>query len=112
MWKAPLANVTHGIVRNYTIQYRRVNCDENNLVPTGNSSWNTTETGTNGTEWTLTNLNYWSCYEVKVAAVTVDVGMFSETRTMRTLENGKYLLVYCKFEFDLPIWSQMCFIVL
>eukprot|EP00795_Rhopilema_esculentum_P014549 gene14549-5618_t len=88
MWKAPRSNVTHGIVRNYTINYRRVNCSENNLVPAGNSSWNTTETETNATEWILTNLTYWSCYEVRVAAVTVAVGVFSETRTMRTLENA------------------------
>ena len=108
MWNAPDANVTHGIVRNYTIKYRQINCDENSLSPVGNSSWNTTATETNETKWNLTNLNYWSCYEVRVAAVTVDIGLFSERRTMRTLENGKYLIVSCRVQFESQIWSQMC----
>ena len=69
--KLHFANATHGIDQSYHsskmfFEITPYNIDEsiavlNNLVSAGNPSWNTTETGTNGTEWTLINLNYWSC---------------------------------------------------
>ena len=86
MWDPPPQNETHGIIRQYSIRYRRVTCD----FPS-----------THVTTWTLLNLSgakrfteikdltKWSCYAVQINAATVKTGKWSEEIQRRTSEDGK-----------------------
>ena len=76
----------HGIIREYHIWYRKVQCNS-----TANSSLGWVEETVSGSTLSLdiTGLMKWSCYEVQVRAVTVGNGNWSETVQQRTSEDGK-----------------------
>ena len=85
-WSSPPQNETHGIIRQYVIRYRKVQCISN-----ANSSSDWVEIAVDGStmSFDITGLMKWSCYEVQVRAVTVKNGKWSDTVKHRTSEDGK-----------------------
>ena len=85
-WDRPLLNETHGIIRQYVIRHRKVQCNSN-----ANSSLGWVVETVNGstTSLDITSLVKWSCYEVQVRAVTIMNGPWSGTVQQRTSEDGK-----------------------
>ena len=97
-WNPPSKAETHGLIREYNIQYRQGEC-----TVAGKNQTNGTNltNGTNVMPWSivtvngsltsveLNNLTKWSCYEVRVRAVTIKSGVWSETKQRRTREDGE-----------------------
>ena len=85
-WDLPLLNETHGIIREYHMRYRKVQCTYN-----GSSSTAWVPEIVNGSTISLdiTGLMKWSCYEVQIRAVTIKNGLWSGIVQQRTSEDGK-----------------------
>ncbi len=92
-WIPPLADRRHGLIRKYVIKYRVVGCSDG---AARDSNWNTTTVGGEQRSTRIANLLYWTCYDVKIAAFTVEEGPFANV-TVRTSESGKVFSVslYC-----------------
>ena len=97
-WDPPSKAETHGLIRQYDIQYRQVECtvagknQTNGTDPTNETnslSWSTVTINGSLTSVELANLTKWSCYEVQVRAVTINSGVWSEMKQGRTKEDGK-----------------------
>ena len=97
-WDRPSEAEIHGLIRQYNIQYRQVECtvagksQTNGTNPTNGTnalSWSTVTVNGSVTSVDLSNLTKWSCYEVQVRAVTIKIGVWSETKQHRTREDGK-----------------------
>ena len=79
-WEPPLPDDHNGIITSYTIQlYERV---------TGQISLIQREA--NHTELLIDSLHPYYEYNVSIAAETVAVGPFSESQTVRTLEDSEF----------------------
>ena len=92
-WTKPDISVLHGTLVRYELEYRRVQCNESDPVIVTDSSWksiNVTSTAS-GTE--IGSLVFWSCYEVRMRAVTVGNGPYSDTIEVRTNEHGELLFI-------------------
>ena len=85
-WDSPLLNETHGIIRQYAIRYRKVQCNSNANRSLG---WVVETVNGSTTSLDITGLVKWSCYEVQVRAVTIMNGPWSGTVQQRTSEDGK-----------------------
>ncbi len=94
-WLEPDASQTNGIVRNYNVLYQEVNCADGTTIGNG-SSWNKVSVEADARSTVITNLLFWSCYDVKIAAFTVGQGPFAKAEKVRTSEHGKEVLVYKK----------------
>ncbi len=97
-WKPPPPEFTNGIIRHYLVQYQQVNCDYGSAIndSVSNTSlaegtWNIIKVNGSSQTWTLTDLKYWSCYDVQIAAVTVSEGVFARINNTRTSEHGKFI---------------------
>ena len=97
-WDRPLLNETHGIIRQYIIRYRKVQCYSN---ANSSLSWVVGTVNGSATSLDITGLVKWSCYEIQVRAVTIINGPRSGTVQQRTCEDGKwmYLLSICRHSF-------------
>ena len=109
-WEKPNKAVLHGDLKGYVIEYRRVQCNESDAVAVKDEAWvKMNVTGSSDTSALIGNLTYWSCYGLKIAAVTVGVGSYSDEISIRTLENG-WLTVFRKcllFKKDCRILSAV-----
>ena len=97
-WNPPSKAETHGLIRQYDIQYRQVDCtaagknQTNGTNPTNGTNdmpWSTVTVNGSLTSVDLNNLTKFSCYEVRVRAVTIESGIWGETKQQKTREDGK-----------------------
>lgn len=79
-WKSPSSESLNGVLRSYIIQWR---------LSDGNNISNVTVNGSKTSHKLTTGLMHFTEYDVRVAAVTVAVGPFSNWSTIRTNETGK-----------------------
>ena len=81
-WRPPQEEKQNGKIRFYNVSvFDKV---------TGEMSWYRTSDST--AHWTVPSLHPYQVYQVRVAAVTVGLGPFTEEVTVRMLEEGRY---YC-----------------
>ena len=93
-WTKPNKSVLHGMLRQYEIEYRRVECSESDPVSVpSNTTWNLVIVSNTSSSKMIGGLVFWSCYELRMRAVTVGNGPYSTVQQMRTKEDGKVLLV-------------------
>ena len=94
-WGKPNKSVLHGVLRQYEIEYRRIECNESDPVSVpSNAAWaQVIVSNTSSSSEVISGLVYWSCYELRMRAVTVGNGPFSDVQQVRTKENGKLLIV-------------------
>ncbi len=62
-------------------------CDNGSAI---DASCNYTTAGNDERSKILTNLTFWSCYDIEIAAVTVGEGKFAKIIKRRSSESGKY----------------------
>ena len=88
-WTKPSKSVLHGNLVRYEVEYRRVECNESDPVSVVDGSWRSVEVSDTLVSKEIGSLVFWSCYEVRVRAVTVGNGPFSELVQVRTKEHGE-----------------------
>ena len=95
-WVKPNKSMLHGKLMRYEIEYRRVVCNESDPVSITDSSWKTVNVTNASVNTEIASLVFWSCYEVRMRAVTVGSGPYSEIIQVRTKEHGElfFLLLY------------------
>ncbi len=112
-WDPPPPEYTNGIIRHYLVQYRRVHCDYYSAIndTVGNTTvaentWNIITVDESLRSVNLTNLKYWSCYDVQIAAVTVSEGVFARINNTRTSEHGKLIfsVLFSIFQYCLVLF--------
>ena len=86
----------HGNLARYEIEYRRVKCNESDPVSVTDSSWKSMQVANTSVRTEIVDLVFWSCYQVRMRAVTVGNGTWSQIINVRTKEDGEffYLRVY------------------
>ena len=85
----------HGNLVRYDVEYRRVVCSESDPVSVSDGSWKSIKVANTSVSMQIGSLVFWSCYEVRMRAVTVGDGPYSNITDMRTMEHGVLLF----FEF-------------
>ena len=96
-WIKPNKSVLHGNLIRYEIEYRRIVCNESYPVPVSvaESSWKSMNvTNTTSLSEEIGNLVFWSCYDVRMRAVTVGNGPYSNIIGVRTKEHGELVFLY------------------
>ena len=88
-WIKPNKSVLHGNLVRYEVEYRRVVCNEPDPVNVTDSSWKSVNVANTSLRVDIGNLIFWSCYEVRMRAVTVGSGPYSNGTDVRTKEHGK-----------------------
>ena len=105
-WRKPNKSVLHGMLRQYEIEYRRIECNESDPVSVpSNTTWNLVIVSNTSSSKVIGGLVFWSCYELRMRAVTVSNGPFSDVQRVRTMENGKLLFadVYVDVRFHISM---------
>ena len=109
-WIKPNKSVLHGNLVRYEVEYRRVQCSESDPVSVGDSSWKSVNVTNTSLMAEIGSLVFWSCYEVRMRAVTVGNGPYSEIIQVRTKEHGELLFLRsfsiidcCKCAFSLIV---------
>ena len=92
-WVKPKKSVLHGNLVRYEVEYRRIQCSESDPVSVGDSSWKSVNVTNTSLRTEIGSLVFWSCYEVRVRAVTVGSGPYSEIIQVRTTEHGELLFL-------------------
>ena len=87
-WIKPDKRVLHGNLVGYDVEYRRVVCSESNPVSVSDGSWKSIQVANTSVSMQIGSLVFWSCYEVRMRAVTVGEGPYSNITDMRTMEHG------------------------
>ena len=93
-WVKPSKSVLHGNLIRYDMEYRRVMCNESEPVSVVAGSWKTVQVANTSVSMEIGNLVFWSCYEVRMRAVTVSKGTYSDVIEVRTTEHGELLLFH------------------
>ena len=88
-WTEPNKSVLHGNLIRYEIEYRRIMCNDSYPVSVANISWKSINVTNTSLREEIGNLVFWSCYEVRMRAVTVGNGPYSNVIGVRTLEHGE-----------------------
>ena len=88
-WTKPDKSVLHGNLVRYEIEYRRVVCIESDPVSVADGTWKRMNVTSTSLSEEIGNLVFWSCYEVRMRAVTVGNGPYSNITNVRTNEHGK-----------------------
>lgn len=83
-WRAPLQEQRNGKIRYYSVSVYEVSTEETTV-------YRTTD---NTAHWSVAFLLPYSVYLVRVAAVTIGIGPFSEAVEVRMFEDGKKNLSY------------------
>ena len=81
----------HGNLIKYEIEYRRVECNESDPVSVADHSWKSVNVTNTALRAEIGSLVFWSCYEVRMRAVTVGIGPYSGVMRVRTNEHGELL---------------------
>ena len=92
-WTKPDKSVLHGNLVRYEIEYRRVVCNESDPVSVADGTWKRMNVTSTSLSEEIGNLVFWSCYEVRMRAVTVGNGPYSNITSVRTMEHGKLLFL-------------------
>ena len=92
-WVKPSKSVLHGNLIRYEIEYRRVMCNESDPVSVVVGSWKSVQVANTSVSTEIGNLIFWSCYEVRMRAITVGDGPYSNVTNVRTKEHGELLLL-------------------
>ena len=92
-WTKPNKSVLHGNLVRYDVEYRRVECNESDPVSVVDGLWKSVTVSDTLESTEIGSLVFWSCYEVRVRAVAVGNGPFSELIQVRTMEHGELLLL-------------------
>ena len=79
-WEPPLPENRNGIITSYTIQLHEIVTGQTFLI----------QREANHTELLIDSLHPYYEYNVSIAAETVAVGPFSESQTVRTLEDSEF----------------------
>ena len=95
-WTEPIHSATHGFIRYYAIRYRMVNCNASDATSL-NSTWQNITVGADQRTTTLSNLSFWTCYDVAISAVTVGAGPYANATRIRTSENGELVFPFIHF---------------
>ena len=108
-WRKPNKSVLHGMLRRYEIQYRRVECNESDPVSVpSNTTWNLVILSNTSSSKVIDGLVFWSCYELRMRAVTIGNGPFSDVQQVRTKEDGKVLFyLYVSVSGMFPVEKAM-----
>ena len=83
----------HGNLAGYEIEYRRVMCNESDQVSAADSSWKSVNVTSASSYAEIASLMFWSCYEVRIRAVTVGNGPYSDIVEVRAKAQGKLLFL-------------------
>ena len=92
-WIKPDKSVLHGNLVRYDVEYRRVVCSESDPVSVPDGSWKSIKVANTSVSMQIGSLVFWSCYEVRMRAVTVGDGPYSNITDMRTMEHGELLFL-------------------
>ena len=94
-WIKPSKSVLHGNLVRYEVEYRRIVCNESYPVSVADNSWKSMNvTNTTSVSEEIGNLVFWSCYQVRMRAVTVGDGPYSNISGVRTKEHGELVFLY------------------
>ena len=85
----PNKSVLHGNLVRYEVEYRRVKCNESDPVSVSDDSWKSVQVGNTSESLLIGGLVFLSCYEVRMRAVTVGSGPYSNITSVRTMEHGE-----------------------
>ena len=88
-WMKPNKSVLHGNLVRYEVEYRRVKCNESDPISVSDDSWKSVQVGNTSESLLIGGLVFWSCYEVRMRAVTVGSGPYSNITSVRTMEHGE-----------------------
>ena len=99
-WVRPSKSVLHGNLIRYEIEYKRVVCNEPDPVNVTDSAWKSINVTNTSLSEEIGNLVFWSCYEVRMRAVTVGSGTYSEIMKVRTKEHRELLFFHFYRIFD------------
>ncbi len=91
-WKPPPFRYAHGLIRNYVINYRGIHCSDNETD--NGTRWSIKTVGGVHTSTNITNLLFWTWYDVRVAAFTVRESPFTTTKKIRTSEHGNLFFLF------------------
>ena len=70
-------------------------CSESDPVSVVVGSWKSVQVANTSVSMEIGNLVFWSCYEVRMRAVTVDDGPYSNVTNVRTKKHGEILFRLC-----------------
>ena len=94
-WIKPDKSVLHGDLREYVIEHKRVECNnEPDPVPVAGEEWQILKVTSTSVNVDIGQLVFWSCYEVRMRAVTVGEGPYSNVTGVRTMEHGDLLFLF------------------
>ena len=82
----------HGSLVRCEIEYRRVVCTEPDSMSVADGPWKSMNVTNTSLSTRIGSLVFWSRYEVRMRAVTVDNGTWSQEIKVRTMEHGELLL--------------------
>ena len=68
-------------------------CNESDPVSVVVGSWKSVQVANTSVSTEIGNLIFWSCYEVRMRAITVGDGPYSNVTNVRTKEHGELLLL-------------------
>ena len=68
-------------------------CNESDPVRIADGSWKSVIVTNTSSSMQIGNLIFWSCYDVRMRAVTVGDGPYSNVTNVRTKEHGELLLL-------------------
>ena len=90
-WSKPDKSVLHGNLRRYEIEYKRVQCSKPDPVPVSGEDWQVLRVANTSISATIRLLVFWSCYDVRMRAVSSGNGPYSNITGVRTMEHGEFL---------------------
>ena len=99
-WTKPNKSVLHGNLSQYEVEYMRVECNESDPVSVIDGSWKIVNVSSASLNVEIGNLAFWSCFDVRMRAVTVGNGPYSSTIKVRTKEHGEPFSLFCLFFLD------------
>ena len=94
IWVEPSKGVLHGNLVRYEVECKRVECNESDRVSvTEDGSWKSVNVVSASLSVEISNLVFWSRYKVRMSAVTVGSGPFSDVIDVRGNEHGELLFL-------------------
>ena len=96
-WTKPNKSVLHGNLVRYEIEYKRTECSESDPVSVTGETWKSVNVTSTSLSAEIGSLVFWSCYDVRMRAVTVGNGLNSEIVKVRTNEHGEFFIVFLFF---------------
>ena len=92
-WSKPDKSVLHGNLVRYEVEYKRIQCSEPDPEGVTGESWKSMNVTNTSLSAEIGSLIFWSCYDVRMRAVTVGNGPYSNVIVARTLQHGELLFL-------------------